>query len=98
MEEERLFSQKSRVQWLEKGDGNNRFFFNQCKANWNSNKILAIHDSSGNLFWGQRQRASVAVDYFQEFVCYVPPLRAASCNCLKNFECPVISDNQATFL
>lgn len=67
-------------------------------ANRNSYKILAIHYDSGNLVRGQRHCASVAVDYFQDFLGNAPPLRAASCNWLADLECHVISESQAAFL
>lgn len=59
---------KSRIKWMDKGDGNNSIFFNQCKSNWNVNKILSINNKDGILVSGQANCAQVAVDYFQEFL------------------------------
>lgn len=53
LEEEALLLQKSRVKWLQCGDGNNSFFYNQTKANWNRNKIMAIENEEGNIVFGQ---------------------------------------------
>ncbi|XP_074377805.1 uncharacterized protein LOC141719332 [Apium graveolens] len=68
LQEEKLRMQKSRVRWLDKGDGNNRFFFNQCKETWNYSKVQSIQDSQGNLVRGQRQCAGVVVEYFKRFL------------------------------
>jgi len=67
-EEELLLRQKSRIRWMQSGDGNNKFFFNQAKANWNHNKILAIKNEYGTLVTGQEEVALVAVKHFQSFL------------------------------
>ena len=64
--EEKFVHQKSRTQWLDQGDGNNSFFFNKLKANWNHNKVLAINDANGVTVFGQAEVSKVAVDYFTE--------------------------------
>lgn len=33
IQEEHFWLQKSRIKWMDKGDGNNSFFLKQCKAN-----------------------------------------------------------------
>ena len=63
--EENFLLQKSRIQWLKQGDGNNSFFFNQTKANWNRNKILTIKNSNGDFVQGHEEISQVAVDYFK---------------------------------
>lgn len=67
-EEEVLLKQKSRIQWLKNGDGNNKFFFNSCKARWNVNKILSIEDDNGNIKTTHTQIASVATEYYKKFL------------------------------
>ena len=64
--EEQLLLQKSRTKWLTLGDGNNSFFFNQVKANWHHNKILAIENGQGQLVFGQPEVAKVAEQFFKE--------------------------------
>ncbi|XP_074328115.1 uncharacterized protein LOC141666028 [Apium graveolens] len=68
LQEENLLLQKSRVKWLKEGDGNNSFFHQQCKANWNHNKVLSIQNEEGVLVHGQQQCAEVAVSYFQKLM------------------------------
>ncbi|XP_074336862.1 uncharacterized protein LOC141674037 [Apium graveolens] len=67
-EEESLFLQKSGVKWMGLGDGNNSFFHQQCKANWNHNKILALENDSGNLVYGQLPCADIAVSNFKNLL------------------------------
>ncbi|XP_074374175.1 uncharacterized protein LOC141714560 [Apium graveolens] len=59
VEEESFFLQKSRVKWMELGDGNNSFFHQQCKANWNCNKVLALEDNLGNMVITEAQATSL---------------------------------------
>ena len=66
--EEQLLLQKYITKWLSLGDGNNSFFFNQVKANWHHNKILAIQNGQGNLVTGQSAVASVAEQYFKDLL------------------------------
>lgn len=68
LQEEVLDLQKSRVTWLAQGDGNNSFFHSQVRANWNSNKILAIKEKNGNMVSGHTQCSRVAVEFFQSTI------------------------------
>lgn len=40
--------QKSRIQWLKLGDGNNKFFFRAVKERYIRNSIHMLYDSEGN--------------------------------------------------
>ena len=64
-EEEKFLMQKSRVQWLKKRDGNNSYFFNQIKANWNNNKIKSLKNADGVFMQGHDNISKIAVDYFK---------------------------------
>lgn len=66
--EEIFLKQKSRITWLKLGDGNNGFFFRACKGRWNSNKILALTDESGNLCTTHSDISNVAVRYYQDLL------------------------------
>lgn len=97
IEEESLLLQKSRVKWLAKGDGNNGFFYNQCKLNWNHNKVLAIFDNSGTLVHGQRQCATVAVDYYTDFLGAMETSNT-DFSSMDDIVCPTITEAQANVL
>lgn len=66
--EEVFLKQKSRVNWLKHGDGNNKFFFNSCKNRWNTNKILALEDPNGVVVSSHGDISNVAVNYFRELL------------------------------
>lgn len=65
-EEESLLCQKSRIKWLDRGDGNNRYFFNYCRGRWNSNKIMAIENENGDVLESHEEISSIAVDFFKK--------------------------------
>ncbi|XP_050238237.1 uncharacterized protein LOC126687724 [Mercurialis annua] len=60
--EENFFRQKSRVQWIELGDLNTRFFHNSMKQRQISNRISQLNVDGENLF-GSRSNRNVSVDY-----------------------------------
>lgn len=93
--EEIFLKQKSRVKWLNCGDGNNKYFFNQVRTNWNCNKILAIHDSRDVLVQGHSNVVTVAVDYFKEILGNAPSPLSRD---LSFIECPTLSDAMAELL
>lgn len=66
--EEDLLLQKSRIKWMQKGDGKNNFFFNQIKSNWNRNKVMAIENKKSTVVHDQSKIAQVALDHFQLFL------------------------------
>lgn len=63
--EEKLLLQKSRINWLAIGDRNSRYFHAKVKGRWNTNKILVIEDSNGEMVQGQEDVQHVAVDFFK---------------------------------
>lgn len=66
--EEVFLRQKSRVNWLKCGDGNNKYFFNACKGRWNTNKIMRLDDELGVSYSSHKDISRVAVDYFQKLM------------------------------
>lgn len=95
LEEEALLLQKSRVKWLELGDGNSSFFFNKTKANWNSNKILAIENADGEVVFGHNDVASVVVDYFKNSIGTSSSVQWSD---FEDLECNVLTEDQASLL
>lgn len=66
--EEKILHQKSRINWLKRGDGNNKFFFHSCRGRWNSNKIVRLEDDSGITHTGHMNISNVAVSYFKNLL------------------------------
>ncbi|KAL8134288.1 hypothetical protein AgCh_009361 [Apium graveolens] len=64
-QEESIARQKSRVQWLEKGDNNTTFFHKKVANNWNTNKILSLTNANGERLTDGASIKSEAVNYFQ---------------------------------
>lgn len=50
---------------VEKGDGNNRYFYNYCRRRWNTNKILAIEDDNGSICESHKDISAVVIDFFR---------------------------------
>lgn len=64
-EEEALLLQKSRVNWLHLGDGNNKYFHSRTQAKWNVNKILAIQNDNNETVFGHKSCADISVQFFE---------------------------------
>lgn len=47
-QEEQLWRQKSRVQWLKARENNTKFFHNSMLQHKHSNRIISIRDTNGN--------------------------------------------------
>lgn len=92
VEQAKLLLQKSRVKWLKQGDGNNSFFFNKVKANWNQNKVLDIENKEGV---GQASMSQVAVEYFQNSI--GRPSNLEECD-LHSKGCKTIIDHQGSLM
>lgn len=88
-QEEVLLKQKSRVNWLKNGDGNNRYFFNACKGRWNRNKILTLEDADGINHTTHKGIAKIAVDHFKN--------QMGSAKIVENFadvQLPMLTESQ----
>ncbi|GJR40035.1 RNA-directed DNA polymerase, eukaryota, reverse transcriptase zinc-binding domain protein [Tanacetum coccineum] len=51
-DEELFLKQKAKVQWLDEGDKNSRYFHNVVKGRLNRNRISYVEDLNGNAFHG----------------------------------------------
>ncbi|XP_074336179.1 uncharacterized protein LOC141673345 [Apium graveolens] len=65
------------------------------RANWNVNKVLAIHDSADKLVHGQNACAQVAVKYFRDFLGTTSAVDDID---LSSVHCATISPTQASML
>ncbi|KAL8089208.1 hypothetical protein AgCh_038843 [Apium graveolens] len=93
-EEEILVKQKSRIDWLGKGDNNNKLFFNSCKARWNINKLLALEDDSGCIHSSHDKVSNIAVNYYENLLGSEHEVAAFP----DNLQLPTLSESQRSFL
>ena len=63
-DEEALFRQKSRVQWIDQGDSNTKFFFKSVKDRINKNKILSLTKEDGTIVFDSTLIKGEATSYF----------------------------------
>jgi hypothetical protein len=66
--EESFLRKKSRLQWLNLGDKNSKFFFNSVKGFHSRNRILSIHDDNGMCLTDAREVKDTIVSYFHKFL------------------------------
>ncbi|XP_077232350.1 uncharacterized protein LOC143869039 [Tasmannia lanceolata] len=76
-QEESLFHQKSRVDWLNLGDSNTEYFHSAMSMRRNHNQIQAIEDDNGELCTEPKGIADILVNHF---------------SCLLNHNCPMTGD------
>ncbi|XP_077232359.1 uncharacterized protein LOC143869136 [Tasmannia lanceolata] len=76
-QEESLFHQKSRVDWLNLGDSNTEYFHSAMSMRRNQNQIQAIEDDNGELCTEPKGIADILVNHF---------------SCLLNHNCPMTGD------
>ncbi|XP_071712784.1 uncharacterized protein [Rutidosis leptorrhynchoides] len=67
LDEEKLFKQKSKVQWLKEGDNNIGYFHKVVKGRANRSKINAIMDHSGTMVEGNKVAATF-VSHYENFL------------------------------
>ncbi|KAF6157633.1 hypothetical protein GIB67_037206, partial [Kingdonia uniflora] len=66
--DEHVKKQKSRVQWLQLGDSNSKFFHNSIKARRARNRILSIIDSNGSALNIEKDICKEGVSWFENFL------------------------------
>ncbi|XP_010481107.1 PREDICTED: uncharacterized protein LOC104759943 [Camelina sativa] len=62
--EEEYWKTKSRIQWLQAGDRNTRFFHAKTKQRRSYNRISAITDTHGKVWSDEKGISRVIIDYF----------------------------------
>lgn len=93
--EDSLLLQKSRVNWLTVGDGNTKYFFNQTKANWNSNKIMGLEDVDGIFTFGKSNVDRIALNFFKDSLGSEPSTCTAT---FENLQLKLLSAGQCSVL
>lgn len=69
-EEELLWFEKSREQWLKFGDKNTKYFHATTLIMRQRNKIICIKGDDGNWLWNQDEMKELALQYFQQLFCH----------------------------
>jgi hypothetical protein len=65
---ENFLKQKSRIKWLNLGDGNNSFFHNSVKVRNSNNLIKVLKDSEGNSIHDVMEIKSMAINFYQQLL------------------------------
>ncbi|KAH0896992.1 hypothetical protein HID58_046560 [Brassica napus] len=67
-QEEQLYRQKSRIQWLELGDQNTHFYHNACRERAAKNNINILYTEEGEVLTNLSDIKREAISYFQRFM------------------------------
>lgn len=65
IQEELLWKQKSRHDWLKHGDGNTKFFHTSTLVRQRRNRIVSLQDNSGAWVEDKKELINMAVDYYK---------------------------------
>ena len=68
-DEESLLKQRSRINWLQLGDRNTKFFHNSLLHRQVRNRIHSLHDSTGTLITDQQEMGKLASTYYEQLLC-----------------------------
>ncbi|XP_050207471.1 uncharacterized protein LOC126656890 [Mercurialis annua] len=66
--EEKFLKQKSRINWINLRDNNNKFFYNSVKVRRSRNKITKLYTADGNLLSTQSEISEAMVEYYKNLV------------------------------
>ncbi|GJV26153.1 reverse transcriptase domain-containing protein [Tanacetum coccineum] len=67
LDAEKLFLQKTKIEWLKDGDSNNAYFHNVVKVRISKKSIHFVYDDLGNAYYGQ-DVLTLFVSYFSKFL------------------------------
>ena len=68
LNEESFYRQKSRLQWIQEGDMNTKFFHSMVAAKQKANSITALTDEQGNKLSTYAQISQEAVSFFKKLL------------------------------
>ncbi|KAL0758366.1 hypothetical protein Bca101_074516 [Brassica carinata] len=95
--EESFFYQRSRVNWLDKGDSNTGFYHRQMRTRNYMNQILYLKDEAGNLIDSKEEIMAHAISFYQDLLGGEPVSSASSLvdiEQLLSYRCsPSVSDS-----
>ena len=64
LDEESFYRQKSRIQWIQEGDMNTKFFHSMVVAKHKTNCILELYDSQGSKMTTYEEISQEVVIFF----------------------------------
>ena len=67
-DEESLLKQRSRINWLQLGDRNTKFFHNSLLHRQVRNRIHSLHDSTGTIITDQQEMGKLASTYYEQLL------------------------------
>jgi exonuclease III len=79
-QEEILWKQKSRIQWLKEGERNTKFFYRTVVQRRHSNKITHLISDEGETLHSHADLETNLIDYFQDLLTEPIPDRQAAIN------------------
>ncbi|KAJ7009374.1 hypothetical protein NC653_000138 [Populus alba x Populus x berolinensis] len=71
-DEESFFQQRSKIQWLQLGDRNTKFFHKSLLHRQVRNKIHHLTDNAGNIIQDQQKMSQMAVSFFEQLLAPTP--------------------------
>ncbi|CAL2246751.1 unnamed protein product [Prunus armeniaca] len=74
-EEELFWKQKSRIQWLQAGEKNTKFFHSKVMARRRQNRLMGLEDATGVWYDKETYIHDIAVSYFQDLFTTSRPSR-----------------------
>jgi len=94
LQEETLWKQKSRVQWLKEGEKNSKFFHRSTLDYRNVNKILNLKNDSGDTLHNHREISSLLTEHFKHIAQESDIDRAEAINTLTQSIPKVVTKDQ----
>nr|XP_009767960.1 PREDICTED: uncharacterized protein LOC104219026 [Nicotiana sylvestris] len=94
---EQYLRQKSKIQWLKQGDMNTKFFHSMMKARRNSNRILAIDNTTGQQVTDLEEIAKTFIAFYEGLLGTKQHERDQVCSQLVR-QGPTVSESHSTML
>ena len=77
-DEEAIYKQRSRIQWLQLGDKNTKFFHRSLVHRQTRNAVHVLTDEAGNQVYDKAKLGTMAVKYFQQLLTAPTPAPEAN--------------------
>ena len=73
IKEEKMWKQRSRALWLQKGDQNTQFFHNKASHRYKRNKIEELKNEAGVVCTDEEEISKILIDYYQNLFTLASP-------------------------